>query len=71
MQNAIQLSCSSIGSWEHLRAEVFKQITGTEIVHVPYDVTDLLQWSLFLFTGWHAHQPQSVTEIYLALVILR
>ena len=29
-------SSSGVGSWVHLTGEVFKQATGTDIVHVPY-----------------------------------
>lgn len=32
-------SSSGVGSWVHLTGEVFKQVTGTDIVHVPYKGT--------------------------------
>jgi tripartite-type tricarboxylate transporter receptor subunit TctC len=32
-------SSSGIGSWVHLTAEVFKQVTQTDMVHVPYKGT--------------------------------
>ena len=32
----LSYSSSGIGSWVHLTAEVFKQASGTDIVHVPY-----------------------------------
>ena len=35
----LSYSSSGIGSWVHLAAEVFKQATGTDIVHVPYKGT--------------------------------
>ena len=35
----LSYSSSGVGSWVHLTAEVFKQVTGTDIVHVPYKGT--------------------------------
>lgn len=35
----LSFSSSGIGSWVHLAGEVFKQATGTDIVHVPYKGT--------------------------------
>jgi tripartite-type tricarboxylate transporter receptor subunit TctC len=35
----LSYSSSGVGSWVHLAAEVFKQATGTDIVHVPYKGT--------------------------------
>ena len=32
----LSYSSSGIGSWVHLTAEMFKQLTGTDLVHVPY-----------------------------------
>jgi tripartite-type tricarboxylate transporter receptor subunit TctC len=32
----LSYSSSGVGSWVHLTAEVFKQATGTDLVHVPY-----------------------------------
>ncbi|OFZ96865.1 MAG: hypothetical protein A3H35_01310 [Betaproteobacteria bacterium RIFCSPLOWO2_02_FULL_62_17] len=35
----LSYSSSGVGSWVHLTAEVFKQVSGTDIVHVPYKGT--------------------------------
>jgi tripartite-type tricarboxylate transporter receptor subunit TctC len=35
----LSYSSSGVGSWVHLTGEVFKQVTGTDIVHVPYKGT--------------------------------
>lgn len=35
----LSYSSSGVGSWVHLTGEVFKQVTGTDIIHVPYKGT--------------------------------
>lgn len=35
----LSYSSSGVGSWVHLAVEVFKQATGTDIVHIPYKGT--------------------------------